>query len=93
MTMRKRIARLEGVAPTEVERPVVRIGLAGMTDEDVIGVRTGKGDTIERLPGESVDALVERSRGLLSTPWAGLPPILVMAYATEAPTRIEEEVQ
>jgi hypothetical protein len=86
MTIRKRLKRLEGQRGHHAwdDRPPVILSRADMTEDRVIGIRTGSGsEVITRLPGESFDDLVSRARALLATPWAGLPLIMACAYADQ----------
>ncbi|MCC6829605.1 MAG: hypothetical protein IT550_15390 [Novosphingobium sp.] len=82
MTLRKRLARLEDRSASDCADPApVLIGLRAATTADVIGLSQPNGETVVRLPGETLDDLTARAS--MGVPRTGLPLILCCTYSND----------
>jgi hypothetical protein len=86
MTLRKRLARLEGSGIGREEAGAVFFTLHGTTDDDLTAIGNGT-RVVERLTGESIEDLQARAVATLTTTAVGLPLILQCHYSEEARQR------
>jgi hypothetical protein len=82
MTIKRRIAALEGRSGADVEPIEIIFSLAGATDADIIGINNGFG-VIKREPGEAVSDLVRRAKASAGISF-GMPTIMSFQYRPEA---------